>query len=78
MKLTREQEEWLETIKAAGSGGIIEDKGVVALRSLVRKGFVVGEDVEVVPATKLYSGRAMTHTIHGRLRFVTLVRYTLA
>ncbi|HTQ41666.1 MAG TPA: hypothetical protein VMI75_02840 [Polyangiaceae bacterium] len=77
MTLTRDQQWWLDKIISAGRGGIVEDKGIAALRSLVRKGLVVDEDLEVVPATKLYTEHSMTHTLRGRLRFVTLTRYTL-
>lgn len=77
MSLTNDQKYWLDQIKAAGPAGLVVDKGIVAARSLLRKGLVMSEDLEVVAATKLYNDRGLTHTIRGRLRHVTLVRYTL-
>jgi hypothetical protein len=77
MDLTHDQQRWLDEVIAAGPDGLVEDKGIVSLRSLVRKGFLTSEDLEVVPATKLYTDRGLTHTIRGRLRHVTLVRYKL-
>lgn len=75
MSLTDAQKALLATIAAAGATGVVLDKGTVTGSSLLRKGLVTRTDVEVVPATRLYTERSATHTLRGRLRFVTLARF---
>jgi hypothetical protein len=78
MKLTKDQKAALETIKGAGAKGVEREAGWVAAASLVRKGLVKSEVVaENVPATKLYpeGPRSATHTLRGKLRVVTVVRW---
>lgn len=74
--LTPAQREALAEIVAAGPDGIVLDKKSTSANALVRKGLVTRVDVEQVPATKIYTARCDTHTIRGRLRTVTLARYT--
>lgn len=76
MQLTAAQKEILARIEAAGSGGLILDKQTTSVNALLRKGLVTRVDVEIVPATKFYTERLFTHTLRGRLRYVTLSRYT--
>ena len=80
-KLTKAQKEAIAEIKAAGPNGIEREAGRLAAQSLVRKGLVVSTVVtENVPATKLYPDgpRAATHTLRGRLRMVTVLRWVAA
>lgn len=80
MTLTKDQKAALATITAAGSGGLESEAGWTAAQSLARKGLVKAEVVaEKVPASKLYpqGPRAATHTLRGRLRMVTVVRWTV-
>jgi hypothetical protein len=78
--LTKDQKAALATITAAGSRGVESEAGWTAAQSLVRKGLVKVEIVaQNVPATKLYpeGPRSATHTLRGKLRMVTLVRWTV-
>ena len=77
--LTKDQKAALAIIQKAGEKGLESEAGWTAAQSLVRKGLVRATVVrENVPATKLYpeGPRAATHTLRGRLRMVTVVRWT--
>jgi hypothetical protein len=79
--LTRDQKDALASIASAGAKGVQSEAGWKSAQSLVRKGLVKAEVVaENVPATKLYPNgpRSATHTPRGRLRLVTVVRWTVA
>ncbi len=82
MKLTKDQKTALAMIADAGAAGIQGAAGWTAAQSLVRKGLVKVEIVaENVPATKFYpegTSRFDTHTIRGRIRILTIVRWTVA
>ena len=80
MTLTKDQKAALATITAAGANGVEREAGWVAAASLARKGLVKVEIIaENVPATKLYpeGPRSATHTLRGRVRMVTVVRWTV-
>lgn len=76
--LTDAQQQMLQAITLAGPQGLVLDKQITAANSLLRKGLVSRVDVETLPATKVYPDgeRSLTHTLRGRLRYVTLSRYT--
>jgi hypothetical protein len=75
-KLTADQKDVLARIVAAGPEGLLLDKSCVAGGSLLRKGLVTRVDVETLPATKVYSDHAHCYTIRGKMRYVTMCRYT--
>lgn len=78
-KLTPSQKQTLAVIRAAGSAGLLEQASWPSAASLVRKGLVrTVVEATNVPATKFYpdGSRADTHTLRGRLRFLTIVRWT--
>lgn len=81
-KLTSAQKTALAEILAAGTDGLLTDASWTAAQSLVRKGLVKATvEAKNVPATKVYpnaTSRFQTHTVQGRLRHFTMVRWTKA
>lgn len=80
--LTPAQKNTLAIIGAAGAEGVLEQASWPSAASLVRKGLVRSEVVHAnMPATKFYTGpdvsRSDTHTLRGRLRFLTICRWTV-
>lgn len=78
--LTPAQKRTLAIISAAGPEGVLEQASWPSAASLVRKGIVRREIVHrKMPATKFYpdGSRFDTHTCRGRLRFLTIVRWTV-
>jgi len=69
-----------EVLVEAGPEGVLEQASWPSAASLVRKGLVRSEIVHRnMPATKFYPDGSWsdTHTLRGKLRFLTIARWTV-